>query len=40
MGKADQSKHTPKKRNNNLYTNHFDYLKIIYTGNKSEYKSH
>ena len=33
-GKADQSKHTPGKRNNNPCINPPDQPKIIYTGNK------
>ena len=40
MGKADQSKHTPGKRNNDSYINQFDRPKVIYTGNKSAFKSH
>ena len=40
MGKADQSKHTPGKRNNDPHINQFDQRKVIYTGNKSEFKSH
>ena len=40
MGKADQSKHTPGKRNNEPYLNQLDQPKVIYTGNKSEFKFH
>ena len=39
-GKADQSKHTPGKRNKNPYKNKSDQTRIIYTGNRSEFKSH
>ena len=39
-GKADQSKHTPGKRNNDPYINLSDQTRVIYTGNKSEFKSH
>ena len=38
-GKADQSKHTQGKRNNDSYINQFDKTRVIYTGNKSEFKS-
>ena len=40
MGKADQSKHTPGKRDNNSYINQLDQLKVIYSGNKSDFKFH
>ena len=40
MGKADQSIRTPGKRNNNPYINQLDQPKVIYTGKKSEFKSH
>ena len=39
-GKADQSKHTPGKRNKNPYKNKSDQTRILYTGNRSEFKSH
>ena len=39
-GKADQSKHTPEKRNKDPYINQSDQTRVIYTGNKSEFKSH
>ena len=39
MGKADQSKHTPGKRENNPYINPPDQPRVIYTGNKREFKS-
>ena len=38
MGKADQSKHTTGKRNKDPYINQLDQTKVIYTGNKSEFK--
>ena len=38
--KADQSKHTPGKRNNDLSINQLDQPMVIYTGNKSEFKFH
>ena len=40
MGKADQSKCTPGKRDNDLYINQPDQPKVVYTGNKKEFKSH
>ena len=39
-GKADQSKHTPGKRDNDPYINQPDQPKVIYTGTKSKFKSH
>ena len=39
-GKADQSKHTPRKGTKTLIKNKSDQTRIIYTGNKSEFKSH
>ena len=38
--KEDQSKHTPKRGNKNPYKNKFNQTRIIYTGNRSEFKSH
>ncbi len=38
-GKADQSKHNPGKRNNDPYINQFGRLRVIYTGNKSEFSN-
>ena len=38
--KQTKKKHTPGKRNNDPYINQFDQSKVIYTGNKSEFKSH
>ena len=40
MGKADQSKHTPGKRNNDPYINQSNQTRVVHTGNKSEFKSH
>ena len=39
-GKADQSKHTPGKRNKYAFINQFDPTRVIYTGNESEFKSY
>ena len=38
--KADQSKHTPGKRNKDPYINQSYQTRVIYTGNKSVFKSH
>ena len=38
-GKADQSKHTPRKRNNDPNISQFEQPRVIYTGNKSDFKS-
>ena len=39
-GKADQTKLTLGKRNNDPYINQLGQTKVIYTGNKSEFKSY
>ena len=39
-GKGDQSKHTPRRGNKNPYKNKFNQTRIIYTGNRTEFKSH
>ena len=40
IAKADQSKHTPGKKNNDPYINQSDQTKVIYTGIRTEFKSH
>ena len=35
-----ESKHTPGMRKNNPYINQLDQPKVIYTGDKSDFKSH
>ena len=39
-GKADQSKHTQGKRNNDAFINQSDLPRDIYTRNKGEFMSH
>ena len=39
-GKAVQSKHAPGKRSKNPYKNKSDEARLIYTGNRSKFKSH
>ena len=38
--KADESKHTPGKRNQDTYINQSDKTRVIYSRNKSDFKSH
>ena len=40
MGKADQNNHIPGKRDIDPNINQPDQPKVIYTGNKSEFKSY